>query len=203
MKRFSFGQQNHKVTLIITCLLIFKGISGCENNPIVRLQNISEIRPLEDEQIIQQLNAEQSTLNLCEKANHIVSEDNTTIYQLEDTKYLVQIICFLGAYQGSYQFFLYSINGGNHQINLLDFITFEDTNNGLNIVETNLLTGYPEFDSDSKKLTIDRKARGLGDCGSYALYQWKTHDFQLTEYRYKGECDGVYLPVEEYPIIYP
>jgi len=203
MERFQFGQQNQKFTLIIIFLLSLQGILGCENNSLVRLQNISEIKPLEDEQIIEQLNTQQSALNLCNKENHLLSGDNTTIYQLEDTKYLVQIICFLGAYQGSYQFFLYSINGGNHEINLLDFVTFGDTHNGLSIVETNLLTGYPEFESDSQQLTIDRKARGLGDCGSYALYHWESSNFKLTQYRYKGECDGIYLPVEEYPIIYP
>ncbi len=193
----------NQLILIILHLFLVNNILACGNPSIIRLQNIAEIEPLDNETIITKITKEQEELKVCAKENFIISSENTTIHKLTNTQYLVEIICFLGAYQGSYQFFQYSIDEGNHSINSLIFTTFEEKENGLMITQTNLLTGYPDFNLETQQLTVDRKARGLGDCGSQGLYQWQDSHFDLVEYRYKGECDGIYIPIEEYPIIYP
>lgn len=177
-------------------------VLGCENNSFTKLQNFTEVNPLEEPEIIKRI-TENDDLSLCNNDSFLISEENTNIYELNTTEYLVEIFCFVGAYQGSYQFLFYDANQAQHQVSSLNFTIFEERAGSLQIGETSLLTGYPEFDIEMKRLTVDRKARGLGDCGSYGIYQWQDDGFILEEYRYKGECDGVYIPVEDYPVIYP
>ncbi|MGY6528913.1 MAG: DUF1176 domain-containing protein [Cyanobacterium sp.] len=177
-------------------------VLGCENNSFLRLEGLADVPSLDDEVIIKSL-GEKEGLRICNSDNHLLSTENTNIYELNTTEYLVEVFCFVGAYQGSYQYFFYDANQAQHQIYDLSFTVFEERGGRLQIGETSLLTGAVEFDPDMKQLIVDRKARGLGDCGSYGVYQWLDNQFSLVEYRYKGQCDGVYIPVEEYPLIYP
>lgn len=191
-----------KVSFLFSVILILQTVLGCENNLLTRLENFTDITSLEDSEIIRRI-TETEGLRLCNSDSFLISEDNTTIYELKTTEYLIEIFCFVGAYQGTYQYLFYDANQAEHQIISLSFTIFDERGGSLQIGDTSLLTGYPEFDLDLEVLTVDRKARGLGDCGSYAVYQWQDDSFSLQEYRYKGECDGVYIPVEEYPLIYP
>jgi hypothetical protein len=50
-------------------------------------------------------------------------------------------------------------------------------------------------------MTNFTKFRGLGDCGSSALYKLEGDRMVLQEYRAKYECDGKY--VQDFPVIYP
>lgn len=56
---------------------------------------------------------------------------------------------------------------------------------------------------ENKEIHTFQKGRGIGDCGSSAIYAYDSEidQFVLKEYRLKSECDG---EVEaEWPIIYP
>lgn len=191
-----------KLSFLFTIILTLQLVLGCEYNPLTRLENFTDIASLEDSEIIKRI-MENDDLRLCNNDNFLLSEENTTIYELKSTEYLIEVFCFVGAYQGTYQYILYDANQAEHQLGTLSFTIFDERGESLEIGDTSLLTGYPEFDSETQMLTVDRKARGLGDCGSYAVYQWQNNSFNLVEYRHKGECDGIYIPVEEYPLIYP
>nr|OEJ78877.1 hypothetical protein A5482_12375 [Cyanobacterium sp. IPPAS B-1200] len=200
LKRNIFKYKHN--TFFIFVLLTLQFILGCENNPLIRLEGLADVPSLDNEEIIRSL-GEKDDLGVCNSENHLISDENTNIYELNTTEYLVEIFCFVGAYQGSYQYLFYDANQAEHLISTLSFTVFEERGGSLQIGETSLLTGALEFDPETEQLMVDRKARGLGDCGSYATYQWQDDNFTLVEYRYKGQCDGVYIPVEEYPLIYP
>ncbi|MBE9222584.1 DUF1176 domain-containing protein [Cyanobacterium stanieri LEGE 03274] len=191
-----------KNILFLFFILVSQGLFGCENKFLTQLNNYANVSSLNSVDIIKNI-TEDNDLNLCNTDNFLLSEDNANVYELSKTEYVVEVFCFVGAYQGSYQFLFYDANQVEHQISGLSFTVFEETGNGLQIIETSLLTGSVEFDPEMMLLMVDRKARGLGDCGSYGVYRWENNSFVLAEYRYKGECDGVYIPVEDYPLIYP
>jgi hypothetical protein len=46
--------------------------------------------------------------------------------------------------------------------------------------------GLANFDPSQGQLTIFSKARGLGDCGSFATYGWTGEALALETYRYQA-----------------
>ncbi len=176
---------------------------GCQRqtikNPESEFVNISEE---EKQVIVTNIYDNQENLGLCnQERDQALSPNSAQIYPLNKKQYLVEILCFLGAYQGNYQYLLY--NPIDSTMTKISFTTFRDNLQDLQLTNTVTLNGMPEFDNIEKTLSLQTKSRGLGDCGSFALYQWENEKFTLKEYRYKSDCDGVYLPPEEYPLIYP
>ncbi|AFZ55437.1 putative lipoprotein [Cyanobacterium aponinum PCC 10605] len=160
------------------------------------------ITPEEKQVIISKIYENQKDIKLCnQERDQALSIDSTEIYPLKENQYLVEILCFLGAYQGNYQYLLY--NRVNSAIEKISFATFRDNPQNLQLTNTFTLNGSPEFDPISQTLSLETKSRGLGDCGSFVVYQWQNSEFTLREYRYKSDCDGVYLSPEKYPLIYP
>ncbi|MBD2394403.1 DUF1176 domain-containing protein [Cyanobacterium aponinum FACHB-4101] len=160
------------------------------------------ITPEEKQVIISKIYENQKDIKLCnQERDQALSIDSAEIYPLKENQYLVEILCFLGAYQGNYQYLLY--NRVNSAIEKISFATFRDNPQNLQLTNTFTLNGSPEFDPISQTLSLETKSRGLGDCGSFVVYQWQNSEFTLREYRYKSDCDGVYLSPEKYPLIYP
>lgn len=58
------------------------------------------------------------------------------------------------------------------------------------------------FDREASKLTSFARGRGMGDCGTFYTYHWNGYYFALEEGRSKGECDAVFIPVEEWPLVF-
>ncbi|PHV63276.1 hypothetical protein CSQ80_05945 [Cyanobacterium aponinum IPPAS B-1201] len=160
------------------------------------------ITPEEKQVIISKIYENQKDIKLCnQERDQALSIDSAEIYPLKENQYLVEILCFLGAYQGNYQYLLY--NRVNSAIEKISFATFRDNPQNLQLTNTFTLNGSPEFEPISQTLSLETKSRGLGDCGSFVVYQWQNSEFTLREYRYKSDCDGVYLSPEKYPLIYP
>ncbi|WPF88608.1 DUF1176 domain-containing protein [Cyanobacterium aponinum AL20118] len=160
------------------------------------------ITPEEKQVIISKIYENQKDIKLCnQERDQALSIDSAEIYPLKENQYLVEILCFLGAYQGNYQYLSY--NRVNSAIEKISFATFRDNPQNLQLTNTFTLNGSPEFDPISQTLSLETKSRGLGDCGSFVVYQWQNSEFTLREYRYKSDCDGVYLSPEKYPLIYP
>jgi hypothetical protein len=193
--------------LFLCCLsLILSTVSGCLNQTkIDNLEKDKKSARIEDEQIIKAIDQQQNSLNLCnQEQDPDLSADSVQVYQLNEREYLVEILCFLGAYQPNHQYFVTLIDSpSNFAIKPIFFTTFKVRNKDLQLTNSRTLTGIANFEPDSKSLIIETKGRGLGDCGSFAIYQWENNNFQLKEYRYKGNCDGIYLNPEDYPLIYP
>lgn len=156
----------------------------------------------EKEIIFRKIEDRKEQLKLCnQERDQALALDSAKIYGIADNLYLVEILCFLGAYQGNYQYLLF--DDSDMTISKVSFPTFEGDNPNLRLTNTNTLVGMMEFIPESQILTVQAKTRGLGDCGSFAQYQWHKNRFQLLEYRQKFECDGVYVQPEDYPLIYP
>lgn len=157
------------------------------------------------QQVWQYLADEREKLGVCaDEMNMEVSQSQSQVYQVGEQKYLVELLCFMAAYQGNYQYVLYESPPTGVKATLLQLRVFEPDNTGQLISrEIDELGGLPTFDPATQMLTVFTKARGVGDCGSYGQYQWTGAGFQLTQYRVKLECDGQYVDPENYPQIYP
>lgn len=185
-------------------LLIVAGIinlfaCGKEEKQTAQLIQLS---PEEKQKVITTIYSLQEELNLCEKERDKgISPEAAEVYPLDREKYLVEILCFMGAYQGNYQYLLFFPH--NSTVKKISFTTFTMQLENRRLTNSFTLVGTPHFELEKKTLSVYSLARGLGDCGSFARYRWEDFGFKLLEYRSKSKCDGKYLPPEEYPLIYP
>ena len=135
-----------------------------------------------------------------EPCNESVPEgaDGVSVYKVSDDQYVVQLLCGVYAYQNSYLFYnIHVAPNGSETAVEISFDTFRDSGRS----STNVLIGA-SFDPATKTLTTLEKARGAGDCGGAATYEWREDIggfFDLTEFRQKTECDG---EVGEWPVIF-
>ncbi len=179
-------------------------LSGCDHFLLQKDNTTIPIISAEEKtKITTEVEQQKKNLSLCnQEQDQALSGDAVNVYYLSETKYLVEILCFLGAYQGNYQYLLLSKPENNWR--KINFSTFDFQAQNFKLANTDTLVGSIDFEPVTQVLTVETKSRGLGDCGSYAQYQWVDNSqFELKEYRYKAECDGVYLQPENYPLIYP
>jgi hypothetical protein len=176
-------------------------ISSCQK-PIEESTELASISTQEKQAIIEQVYRQQKQINLCnQQRDKDLSQDSANIFVLNDRTYLIEIICFLGAYQSNYQYLLFDRT--SEEITVINFDTFDNSTDNLKLTNTNTINGLTDFDVTEQSLMVISKSRGMGDCGSFAQYKWNFDRFKLIEYRYKKDCDEVYLPPENYPLIYP
>ncbi len=124
-------------------------------------------------------------------------------FQISEKKYLVQIQCFLAAYQGAFEYVLWTNDSPKPSVIPLEFDSFQEGKDGekpKRITERSI-AGMPRFSSRSQTLTNFTKFRGIGDCGSSATYKLEGDRMVLQEFRAKYECDGKYI--QDFPVIYP
>ncbi len=115
-------------------------------------------------------------------------------FELAANHYLVQVTCYLGAYQGASVFLLLDESHTPSDSKLLTFANYEDSGapgpDRLKKEEETQLTGTPEFDADTKQLRVINKFRGLGDCGFVATYSFSKQEPALVSLQAKLDCDG-------------
>jgi uncharacterized protein len=105
-------------------------------------------------------------------------------YKLSDMSYLVQIQCYLGAYQPGYVFMLYHEDGSSSNSKLLHLKRYErDTSGKLSMYEETEVAGFPDFDFKRKTLKILSKSRGSGDCGSLVTYRFDSGEMAVVDAR--------------------
>lgn len=130
----------------------------------------------------------------CEEAfNSTMPADSTGIkfYSLAKQRYLVQITCTLGAYQGYQEYAYLDQSNKPTTVRHLVFQTIEVPANGHIINQhTEQLWGLAEFDSQKKRLSLFNRFRGMGDCGFLASYAFVNGSPELVEIRAKLSCDG-------------
>jgi hypothetical protein len=90
-------------------------------------------------------------------------------YELNAGRYLAEVICTLGAYQGSQMFYYVRQERPGRAIGmqLLRFHVLEerDDGGGLRLRETTEPHRTAQFEAASKHLTLLDRFRGFGDCG--------------------------------------
>ena len=144
-------------------------------------------------------------LGVCEDSfDQESSSLGSQVYAVDEQTKLVQLQCYLAAYQGVYEYYLYSETTQGVQVKPLMFAGYIPNDSGnFELQETRILAGLPDYNPEEKLLSIFTKGRGLGDCGTFAEYRLVKEKFELQEYRVKLECDGNYIDPTEYPLVYP
>jgi hypothetical protein len=189
--------------IIISLSFIFNGCYTKNKNDLTEDQLVMSSE--QKHKILTHIYENKQQLHLCNgEIDKSVSQNSSSIYRLNEKEYLVEIMCFLAAYQGNYQYFLYKNIDSEFTIKPLYFQLFSKNNrNKINLKNIRHLGGFPNYDQETQILTIYTKGRGLADCGSFSQYKWEQDRFKLLEYRLKSECDGNYIEPENYPQIYP
>lgn len=122
-------------------------------------------------------------------------------YRVNDQTYFVVVQCFLAAYQGNYEFFLYSPNAKGSQVKRLTITEFTEGPKGKpSRVESPSIGGLPTFDPKQRILTVQTKYRGVGDCGSTGRYRLENNALKVLNFQAKFACDGKMAP---YTQIFP
>lgn len=165
---------------------------------------ISLNSPTFSEDIFDYLYTNRETLDLCQgEIDHAIAQQKIQTYQIDKNSQLIQFLCFLGAYQGNYQYFFYQETPQKIIIQPLSFEMFQaEKSQGIIKTTVNYVGGLPNYQPQNQSLEITTKYRGLADCGGWGRYQWQESQFKLMEYRLKANCDGQYIEPENYKIVY-
>ncbi|OIP72186.1 MAG: hypothetical protein AUK48_11495 [Oscillatoriales cyanobacterium CG2_30_44_21] len=123
-------------------------------------------------------------------------------FKISDKKYIVQVQCFLGAYQGAFEFVLWLDESPQPKVIPLQFDGFQEPKDGQKPqkITSRAIAGLPKVNVRTQTISNFTKFRGVGDCGSSSLYKLEGDRLVLQEFRAKYECDGEY--VQDFPIIY-
>ncbi|PZU98472.1 MAG: hypothetical protein DCE90_05005 [Pseudanabaena sp.] len=145
-------------------------------------------------------------LGICKdeySSDDINAGQGSRAFKISDEKYIVQIQCFLAAYQGAFEYVLWINDSPQPRVIPLQFDSFQESKDGQNPlkVTNRTIAGIPRVNVRSQTITNFTKFRGIGDCGSSALYKLEGDRLVLQEFRAKYECDGEY--VQDFPVIYP
>lgn len=136
----------------------------------------------------------------CEESFQSQAEDipdaGLTFHRLKDKQYLVEIQCYLGAYQPGFVFMFY--DEARTKTALLKFKRYERETDGRvsRYLETEL-SGFPEFDDKTKELKVWSKSRGIGDCGSIVVYTFRNGQPVVKEARAQACQDDPDAPFAE------
>lgn len=134
-----------------------------------------------------------------------VAAMESQVYILGD-RALVEVLCARAAYQMVYAYGVLSPDGTLTPLPLDGF--YPDQAGNFQRVSELTVGGLASFDPGQGQLTIFSKARGLGDCGSFATYGWTGAALALETYRYQA-CDDDPNAVEtapdpeDFPQVYP
>lgn len=143
-------------------------------------------------------------LGVCKNNAQAEAASYSEISQVGDRRWLVQFRCFLGAYQGGQEFYLYDSKGGEIQVKPLTLRRYQENASGVRAwSQKREVIGLTRFNPSQQQLSIFTKSRGIGDCGAFARYKLQADEFKLQEYRVKEACDGRFVEPEKYPKIFP
>jgi hypothetical protein len=183
---------------LFVCLLI--GVSG--NRSLTPTLAETPAKEVTREDILARVYGDRDRLQLCGgEIDRSVAEESI-VYPLTGNRYLVQFLCFMGAYQGNYEYYLYKAGRSTFAISPLSLEIIENPVSDRK-TPVRSIGGLPEYNQEQQLLTVHTKYRGLGDCGTWARYRWQTSAFRLIEYRVKEKCDGQYIDPDRYSRVYP
>ncbi len=124
-----------------------------------------------------------------------------TFYNLDGGRYLAAIMVDQGANQSTSVYALYQETGADKATaKLLELDTYDRENGKVNKTSEREKVGAPEFDEQSKILTITAAARGIGGCGERVKYKFVGDRAETIEARYQ-KCSNAFPPPEEWELI--
>jgi len=134
------------------------------------------------------------------KCNPEVMKGAITGYSLSEESAIWEIPCDRFAYQASSIFALVYVMAPERQHSYLK----TPVPAGIQRVNDPGVLMNPKWDIKSRTVTSVSLARGAGDCGVMEKYRVTPEgEFALVEYREKAKCDGVAVPAEQYPLVFP
>lgn len=131
-----------------------------------------------------------------------VAAAESQVYPLGD-RALVEVLCAHAAYQSAYAYAVVFPDGTLEPLTLDVF--YPDEAGNFQRVSESTVGGLTTFDPSQGELTVFSKARGIGDCGSFATYRWTGQALDLETYRYQDctETPETAPDPASYPQIYP
>jgi hypothetical protein len=156
-----------------------------------------------DDVILQSVLGQVETLDLCDGFfDPVMAESESQVYRL-DNQALVELNCAVAAYQGVYAYGVYQADGSFQPL-ALDVFYPNETGQFERASEPTV-GGLTSFQPEQRLLTVFSKARGIGDCGSFAEYRWTGRELELETFRYKECSDSSeeFVDPADYPQIYP
>lgn len=125
----------------------------------------------------------------CEEKWDVAMGAGIGTWRTSSDKRLVQVSCFLGAYQGT--FMLYLVDAKRRATGPLVLVSYRDPGSGRpTLTRQKEILGVASFTPATGILTVLDKFRGVGDCGIYSTFRLKDDRFVPTEVRAKVACDG-------------
>ena len=149
-------------------------------------------------------------------AHSAVSDnDDAGMYLMhhKDHHIVMEFMCSLGAYQGSYQYAVLDMsNPDAYRVKWITIpqYTYDDKAVNGQVVDALTVSGLPEWDEKQpNQFSLFSKARGIGDCGSVSDYIL-TDDYSLELTQVKArDCDNEHMPSEDeeifptqWPVVY-
>jgi len=134
-----------------------------------------------------------------------------SVYQVAENRRIWEIPCFLGAYQGA-MVFMYQITDQPDSFWRMTFQTppgpGTKTQQEQNPAAEQAWLMEPRLNAATGIVTSLELGRAAADCGKYQRHRLVpdgdgAHRFELIEYREKPVCDEVFIPVEDFPLLYP
>lgn len=142
-------------------------------------------------------------LKKCDDASQPEALSESQFFKIANKKYVVQVMCYLGAYQGRYEYYLLTENSGRVQSKPLSLLKINEDAGRRIRTQDNAIVGLPTFNAATKELVVFNKYRGIGDCGTFGKYKFENDRFVAKELRAKFDCDGNFIEPERYQKIYP
>ncbi|MDX2229454.1 MAG: DUF1176 domain-containing protein [Leptolyngbyaceae cyanobacterium bins.349] len=153
----------------------------------------------EENQAVSQLLQNSKRFKVCADSLNLESAKRASrAYKVDNQTYFVMVQCFLAAYQGNYEFFLYAPKAKGNVVKPLSLTEFTQNQAGkVEKVESTSIGGLPTFNPNQRILTVRTKYRGLGDCGSNARYRLDNEALKLLDFKAKFACDGKMAPYSQ------
>ncbi len=112
-----------------------------------------------------------------------------SVWKLNSEVRLVEVSCYLGAYQGTEMLFFARTDGRVSKA--LPLLIYEDPGSGTPKAHSRtMILGSMAFSVAKQRLTVLDKFRGVGDCGIYSTFGLTNDQFVPVEVRAKLACNG-------------
>lgn len=108
----------------------------------------------------------------------------TVAHPLDDKQSVVLIPCSVHAYNTTFN--LYLVEHETQQAERLSWAVYSGFTGW---IATDRLSNV-NFDTESGKLSMVHKGRGIGDCGMAGTWKWEEFAFKMVSFQAKDDCDG-------------
>jgi hypothetical protein len=131
------------------------------------------------------------------------AEGNLMLYPLSGGGYVAEVTCFLAAYQANFTV----VYVAPERATVLPLPLYDETGAVLDPEATNFGGLLMDDDPTDRRFAIFSKSRGMGDCGSWSLYEVSAGAAaRAVEVRMRGcemELPDELPPPQEWPVVYP